>query len=199
MPNTNPYSPPDLGTNNAPDNQTRVFSDSGAFEEKGKLVLLRSGYSLPDLCLKTGEPTRERFRLDTRALPQSTAVLTLLSGGVIGVLIAKALFGTHFVVDLPLKSGWGEVSEEKSKRGWAVVGFGFVLIIVGIVASVFAEILMLLCAVGMVVAVFGFIVGGVKVTKEPFRISNYDERHIWIEGVDKNIAMMFEPLSKRKS
>lgn len=193
MSNPNPYSPPPLQDNQKANATSQRFSGIGVFSDRGTLVLARNGCRMPDLCLKSGEPTTERYRLAARVLPKSKRVTFAVLGGVIGYQIATSIWGQNFSLEIPFRANWNDPSGKKSKRGWRIVWLGLALVILGIVLSIFSEAMIALCGIGLIVGVIGLILGGVK-SAAPFVISNFNEQYVWIEGANKTIVGMFEPL-----
>lgn len=194
MPADNPYAPPPSSSDYPIEPK---YSGMGVYCDQGVLVLSRAGHKLPAICLKTGQATDGVYPVRVRALPKARGIAIAIAFGAIGVAIARALFGTNFSLDIPLVPGWSNPKDptpEKSKRGWGVVALGILLILVGMGLSVVSEAFLILCAVGMIVAIFGFFVGGYKSSKKPYEISNFNAKYIWLDGVDKDIAFQFELL-----
>lgn len=120
---TNPFSPPAEPFGEFPETE-RVYSHVGVFQEDGMLVLSRSRCQLPPVCMKTGEQTSDCFSLNENALPASRKVGIALFGGLIGLAIAKSIWGEQFNLNIPMRSDWVDPAAAKSKRGWVVGGMG---------------------------------------------------------------------------
>lgn len=193
MSDNNPYAPP---RSDSQETTVGEWTGIGVFNDRGTLVLSRAGFQLPDVCLKSGEPTEKLFELNQRALPKTRAIGTFLAAGAVGLVIARSMFGEDFELKLPMRQD-SETQKEKEKRSWIVVGIGFALILLGIIGSVFAEALMALSALGMVVGIVGLFLGGVKSVNGPFSISNFNTQYLWVEGANKSVVAMFERLPTR--
>lgn len=194
MSTNNPYAPPHSDSTRSIEHS---YSGIGVYCDHGTLVLLRSNYKLPGICLKTGEATEGIYPIRVRALPKGKIIAIAIAGGAIGAAIAQAMLGTNFNIDVPLVPGWvnsNAPTKERTKRGWGVVGLGLLLIILGMGLSLVSEGFMILCAVGLIVGIVGLFVGGYKSSKKPYEISTFNAKYIWLDGVDKNIAYQFEPL-----
>lgn len=64
------------------------------------------------------------------------------------------------------------------------------------VVSVFTEVGIGICLLGMIVGIAGLIIGGLKLSKNPFSVANFDDGYIWIRGADESVTRMFEPLKR---
>ena len=199
MNNDNPFSPPSTSDSKAFSAADYKYTGIGVYCDKGKLVLSRSKYQLPAICLKTGEPTDGTFPIQTKMLGQGQGAAIAVAGGAIGYAIARSLFGTEFDLKIPLKQYWVNpdvATAAKTKRSWGVVAIGLVLILLGIALSLVSEAFMVLCVVGMIVGIVGLFVGGYKSSRKPYSITSFNDKFIWLDGVDKTLAMQFEPLPK---
>lgn len=165
----------------------------GVFRDRKSLVLSRAGFSLPDVCLKSGEPTKDRYHLKTRVLNLiPTMIFHWLLGG-LGADLAARVFGTPFDLKLPLRSDWNAPDEVRSPRGWIIVLLGIGVIVLGIGLSAVSESLMAVCVIGIVIAVIGFFVGGVT-SSVPFEIKKFNDQYVWISGVSPEALEGFELL-----
>jgi hypothetical protein len=199
MTSDNPFSPPTTSDSHATSSADYRYSGTGVYCDRGTLVLSRSKYQLPAICLKTGEPTDGTFPIQTKMLGQGQGAAIAIAGGAIGYAIARSLFGTEFDLKIPLKQDWvnpDAPTAAKMKRSWGVVAIGFALILLGIGLSLVSEAFIVLCAIGMIVGIVGLFVGGYKSSRKPYSITSFNDKFIWLDGVDKTLAMQFEPLPK---
>lgn len=197
MSTDNPYAPP---LSNFVPRSSYKYSGIGIYCDQGNVVLSRSNYKFPAVCLKTGQATDGIYPLRVRTLPRGKSVAIAVAFGAVGLAIARSMFGTNFQIDVPMVPGWvnpNAPTKEQSKRGWGAVGIGLLLIVLGIMLSLFAEVFMILCAIGLLVGIVGFFLGGYKSSKKPFEITTFDSEYIWLDGVEKNLAYEFEPLPSK--
>lgn len=197
MSTNNPYAPPPSSSSHP---VPCKYSGIGVYCDKGTLVLSRANHKFPAICLKTGEATDGIYPVRVRVLPKGRLYAIAIVFGILGVAMAQALFGTNFSLDVPMVHGWVNPkipSAERSKRGWGVVGLGLLLIVLGMGLSLVSESFIILCALGMIVGIVGFFVGGYRSTKKPYEISTFNSKYVWLDGVDKEIAYQFEPLPSK--
>ncbi len=120
----NPYAPPTA------EGQPR-FSATLDFYREGDDLVVRKESSLPDICLRTGEPTGGRMRTKKLSwIPPWTIVVFVLIRiiGIICMLVARKTAHLSFALS--------EQAEAKRKQalmiGFGVAGVGMLLMVVGI-------------------------------------------------------------------
>lgn len=175
--NPNPYASPQY-TGSAP--VAPMGPAAAGLWRQGDYLVIDKRIQLPDICLLTNEPARERQSVSYQYLPPS--VRWLGAGfGLIGAAIAQA-FAVNATVNMP-------VSDTVIGQRWQAAIFGFGGAILGIALFVggcvaMANKLEALGIVGMLagaVALIGGIIAAVVLYKQ---VQSYfiNETHIWISG-----------------
>lgn len=111
--------------------RTPLDEDGNSAWRDGKVLVVNRDVPLPDVCIKTGEPSEMNKRVKLSWMPPSKQIFMIL---LIGALFAQ-MFAVKAEVDIPLTRAWN--GRRKMKLALGI--FGLIIGIVCMIAGPIAE------------------------------------------------------------
>ena len=177
----NPFAPPQADL--TPSASSAAAPD-GAYREGALLVASRAGARLPDVCVKSGQPTGNRLDRKLHWYPPWTYLFLLLNA--IFFLIAAML--ARKTVDLNFAVSEAVLAERKKQM---LIGGGIIL--VGLLSFGLVAIEPMLIFVGLAI----FLVGLFYLVFKSRLIwpTKMDKEWAWIKGVDPAVLSQLPPFA----
>jgi hypothetical protein len=188
----NPYAAPQLGGYYQPvPQQPAQLPPFAGLWRQGNVMVMHRHAPLPDICLKSNQPTQKRLKRNLQWHHPAIA-LTILAGVLIYIILA-AILTKRATILVPLTEEWFRRRRTRLLVAWLTGLAGLGLMVLGFVMLADSEegMYALLLVAGLVVALGALIFG--QYACAMVRPTRMTDEYLWLKGVHPEYLNRLEP------